>query len=124
MLESFHAPAEQLAALTTPEFVAALGRGAWPGNVRELRNHIERCLAMQDSIPVDQAADDASPAAGGAIDPTLPYADARARALAHFERVYAGALVRLHGDNVSAASRAAGIARIYLHRLLRRHGLR
>jgi len=123
LLISLHASPDAIADLTTAVALDGLGRAAWPGNVRELRNHLERCLAMQDRLPVEEAR--AEPDAGApAIDPAQPYAEARERAIAQFERAYAAALLRHHDDNVTAASRAAGIARIYLHRLLRRHRLR
>jgi transcriptional regulator with GAF, ATPase, and Fis domain len=120
--------------LRTPQFLGMLMGAAWPGNVRELRNYLERCLVLEEVVPVDDAvaaANAAAPAAttGGApealpIDPTLPYAEARRRALDDFERRYASALLALHQGKVTAAAQAAGIDRVYLHRLLRRHGIR
>ena len=58
------------------------------------------------------------------MDPSQPYQQARDRVLAEFERRYVEQLLRAHHGNVSAAARASGIDRTYLHRLMRRHGLR
>ncbi len=112
----------ELATVLTPELLAALGRSRWPGNVRELRNYLERCVVLGDVQPFAQAT--APSHEHGRVDARLPYADARTEALARFERDYAAALLELHEGNVSAAARAAGLARPYLHRILRRHGLR
>jgi two-component system response regulator GlrR len=54
----------------------------------------------------------------------MPYDDARAAALAEFERRYIGGLLKLHGDSVSTASRAAGVSKVYLYRLINKHGIR
>ncbi len=67
-----------------------------------------------------------SPALSGAPDsaPLLPYEQARRAALEDFERTYLRRLLTASDDNVAAAARDAGVNRAYLHRLLRRHGLR
>lgn len=54
----------------------------------------------------------------------LPYHDARKQAISAFERVYVRSLLERCKGNVSLCARTAGIDRVYLHRLLRRHGLR
>jgi hypothetical protein len=36
--------------LLDPSFVAQLQRAAWPGNIRELRNHLERCVVLQETL--------------------------------------------------------------------------
>ncbi|WNZ59036.1 sigma 54-interacting transcriptional regulator [Myxococcus sp. MxC21-1] len=124
ILTAFGAGPEQLAALSTPEFIAQLQHAAWPGNVRELRNHLERCLVFQDAMPPD--ADEVSSQAvlRSLVDPKQPYAEARRRALEVFEREYLDALLKLHGGKVSQAATAADMDRVYLYRLLRRHRLR
>ena len=48
----------------------------------------------------------------------------RERWVRHVERRYLEELLAAHGNNVSAAARAAGIDRVHLHRLLGRAGLR
>ncbi|OJT26020.1 hypothetical protein BO221_09305 [Archangium sp. Cb G35] len=53
----------------------------------------------------------------------LPYKQAREKVLQRFEREYVIALLLRHQNNVSAAARAAGIDRTWLHRLIRRLGL-
>ncbi len=104
--------------LRAPESIEKLKRAAWPGNIRELRNHVERCLVFQDAHwPVDVSSDGDPPA----IDAALSYPEARRKALEDFERDYLLALLALHGGNVTRAAGAAGLARGYLHRLLRKH---
>jgi len=98
-----------------------LQNGRWPGNVRELRNYLSRCVVLGEAQPITPAEDEPR---SWQVDPEKPYADARNAALAMFERDYVTALLEHHDGNVSAAARAAGMARPYLHRLLRRHGLR
>jgi DNA-binding NtrC family response regulator len=109
--------------LRSPQFLSGLASHAWPGNVRELRNYVERCLALAAQAPFDE-----SPARQGesapAIDPTVPLRQGREAWVRHFERNYLERLLAHHGNNVSAAARAAGVERIHLYRLLWRHGLR
>jgi two-component system response regulator GlrR len=113
----------QAALLREPEFLTGLGRAAWPGNVRELRNHLERCVVLQQSLPVEGA--EASPAGSGfSIDPQRSYSEAKRAVLDEFERRYLDGLLKLHRDNVSKAARAAGMDRVHLYKLLHRHGLR
>jgi DNA-binding NtrC family response regulator len=120
-LSVFRAPAEARERLTAPEFVSSLCRAAWPGNVRELRNALERCLVLDQLAFEPERAPDA---AGPALDLDLPYDEARRRALDEFEQRYLRGLLAAHRDNVSQAARAAGVGRVYLHRLLKRHSLR
>jgi transcriptional regulator with GAF, ATPase, and Fis domain len=121
MLASLGARPERSAALLSPGFLASLRRFAWPGNVRELRNYVERHLILHDALP---SMDSTAPPEDAGIDPRVPYGEARRRALEWFERVYAKALVELHGGRVAAAAAAAGMDRAYLHRLMRRHGIK
>lgn len=76
--------------------------------------------------PEEAAADapSASPKAGPAPGALAPYEQARREALEEFERGYLRRLLAAADDNVARAARDAGVNRAYLHRLLRRHGLR
>ncbi|HLL55608.1 MAG TPA: sigma 54-interacting transcriptional regulator [Myxococcaceae bacterium] len=123
VLSSLGVDAQRRAALLTPEFLARLQQSAWPGNVRELRNYLERCLVFEDAVLLP---DDSPPAqsGGGAVDPAIPYADARRRAIDDFERRYVEALLERHKGKVSQAATEAGMDRVYLYRLLRRHGIK
>jgi two-component system response regulator GlrR len=116
LLESLGASREAIDALCTPDFFAQLRRGAWPGNARELRNHLERCLAFDEALPVGEEVKPSS-----IVDASVPYAEARRRALDAFERAYVSDLLARHGGNVSRAATAAGIDRVYLYKLLKRH---
>jgi len=107
--------------LTSPAFVASLAGAAWPGNVRELRNYVERAAVIDDLVVGEDPAPEVE---SDPHDPAQPYQQARDRVLAEFERRYVEQLLRAHHGNVSAAARASGIDRTYLHRLMRRHGLR
>jgi two-component system, NtrC family, response regulator GlrR len=121
--------ADPMAALNlrTNDFIESLKRAAWPGNVRELRNYIERCLVFQEPLPLGDSPS-TPPALStsrppSAIDSRISYAEARRLALADFEKQYLTDLLARHQGRVSQAARDAGIDRVYLHRLLRRHGV-
>jgi two-component system, NtrC family, response regulator GlrR len=125
ILRALGAEESSSGALRTPEFYAALGHSAWPGNVRELRNYLERCLVFQEALPVVSSdGGGGGPMVMAGIDPKLAYAEARRRALDGFEKGYAEALLREHNGKVAAAAAAAGMDRVYLYRILRRHGIK
>ena len=75
-------------------------------------------LEMHDAMP---PVDTLLPASTSSVDPSVPYAEARRRALDAFERDYVAALVDRHAGKISRAAEAAEMDRVYLHRLMRRH---
>jgi two-component system nitrogen regulation response regulator GlnG len=112
--------------------LAALEAHPWSGNVRELRNVVESAVAL-GSLDLDASvrAEVPGPDAAGALATgqadallNLPYREARAHAIAAFERAYLGRLTELCGQNASEAARRAHMDRPYLLSLLRKHGLR
>ena len=121
ILTSLGADPERTQALRTHGFLARLAQAAWPGNVRELRNYLERCLVFEDALAISDV-----PASQvvSEVDPKLPYAEARRLALDDFERRYLRALLELHQGKVSQAASGADMDRVYLYRLLRRHGIK
>ncbi len=121
ILESLGARGEAAEDLRSDRFRRDLSRHTWPGNVRELRNYVERCLVLRERAPLPK-----DPRAGERdfVDTGKPFKEARDEHLHAFERRYLEALLERHGGNVSAAARDAELDRIYLYRLLWRHGLR
>jgi two-component system, NtrC family, response regulator GlrR len=106
-------------ALRGSELLSELLRHGWPGNVRELRNYVESWLVQAERAPLAATQPDEP-----SIDVTQPLRAVRDRWLRWVERRYLERLLAEHGNNVSAAARAAGIDRVHLHRLLSRAGLR
>lgn len=105
----------------------------WPGNVRQLRNVVERAavlsrggrLALREalsSMPAREAAPARAADTTAPTDELRPYRDAKARALADFERTYLTRLVK-QTDSVAAAADLASMDRKHLRVLLRRHQL-
>ena len=90
----------------------------WPGNVRELKNLIERGVALGElSAPAGVVAN----AAQGPR--SLDYHQAREDALGAFERAFIEHVLRSCDGNVSKAARESAIDRVYLHKLIRKHGI-
>jgi transcriptional regulator with GAF, ATPase, and Fis domain len=93
-------------------FVEQLAEQSWPGNVRELRNAVEIACQLgwtPQRVPVMQE--------------RSSYGEAKARALSEWERAWVEELMRAHGGNLSAASRAARMGRSNLREIARRHGV-
>ena len=112
-------PSRGADALRGAALIAEMQRHHWPGNVRELRNYVERCLALEQPPQLAAAAPPT-----GRVDPSKPLRVERERWLRELEREYLEKLLAAHGNNVSAAARAAGVDRIHMYRLLWRTGLR
>jgi DNA-binding NtrC family response regulator len=96
----------------------------WPGNVRELRNYVERTVVLQTASPTSRKSTPASPMVSGNVDIRIPFKIAKDASVDAFERAYLGALLESCGGNMSKAARTAGMDRMYLHRLVQKHGLR
>lgn len=115
------ARSDQMHRFVSGEFIERLSSASWPGNVRELRNYLERCVVMDMEQPLTEMAPAEQSAGMSIVDGSIRYAEARKRAIAEFERLYLLALLDRTNGNVSQAAREAGIDRVYLHRLIRRH---
>jgi two-component system, NtrC family, response regulator len=108
---------------------ALLTQYPWPGNVRELRNVVERVVNLgEEALPdMGTAPVDKPSAPGGAtaaaLELELPFKEAKERLIEGFERDYLKGLLERCEGNVSRASREAGIDRVYLRKLLKKHGL-
>lgn len=121
LLNTLDGPAELKAELRSPTAVAWLRSRPWPGNIRELRHHLEQSITFEQLLPLE----DTTPySTGPEIDAGRPYKDERERALAAFEREYLMKLMERYSGNITRAAEGAQLARVYLYRLLRKHGIR
>ncbi len=106
--------------------LADMAKHDWPGNVRELRNYVERSVVLQSaSATLRRGAAgqmSANPVQG--VDLSVPFRLAKDAVIDSFERSYLSQLLDAAGGNMSKASRMAGMDRMYLHRLVQKHGLR
>jgi transcriptional regulator with AAA-type ATPase domain len=111
--------------LFTLPVLAEMARHEWPGNVRELRNYVERSVVLQTAAPaIRRSAPGAAPGVLPQADLGVPFRIAKDGAIDTFERAYLTALLEAAGNNMSKAARMAGMDRMYLHRLVQKHGLR
>jgi len=113
------------------ETIARLQAQPWPGNVRELRNTVERAVilgelsAPPESAPTQmQARESGTPGGTPGVDPTVPFKVGKAALVEQYERSYIEALMQRFDQNITRATRAAEIDRVYLLRLLDKYGLR
>lgn len=111
----------------------------WPGNVRELENAIERAVVFcrdtiepthlglssaGESAKAPKRERDALELTGVGTLGDLPYREAKAQALAVFEREYFIALRDRTHANISEAARQAGLDRSNFRRAVKRAGIR
>jgi len=98
----------------------------WPGNVRELRNYVERSVVLRTAkvslpppfppVPTETRSAE--------VDVGVPFKVAKDALIDQFERAYIRAALEASGGNMTRAARRAGIDRMYLHRLVQKHGSR
>jgi transcriptional regulator with GAF, ATPase, and Fis domain len=110
--------------LFTAAVLVEMARHDWPGNVRELRNYVERSVVLQKAGPAIRRTSGVTAGATLQFDISVPFKIAKDGAIDTFERGYLTALLEAAGNNMSKAARMAGMDRMYLHRLVQKHGLR
>jgi DNA-binding NtrC family response regulator len=110
--------------LFSEEVLEELAHHDWPGNVRELRNYVERTVVLQKASPTSKRGAVEGKAAAATVDLGVPFRLAKEAVIDAFERSYLGELLQKCGGNMSKAARTAGMDRMYLHRLVQKHGLR
>ncbi|MBK7864898.1 MAG: sigma 54-interacting transcriptional regulator [Archangiaceae bacterium] len=119
-LSQLQMPKDALSANTRAMFA---GYG-WPGNVRELKNAISRAVSLGVGLEPEASTSAPRPSApAGAVTSAVPFKDAKDGLVAAFERDYLKHLLEAHQGNITHASKAAGITRVYLQRLLKKHAL-
>lgn len=122
-----------------PDALELLSRADYPGNLRDLRNQVLE-LAARASPPAICAADvlalrqrrgeppkaksiqATAPRFDAASTSLLPFKDAKRAAIAAFERSYLQAL-RASWKTLSEAAQRAGLERLSLRDLLKKHGM-
>lgn len=113
-----------------PDSVAYLRAHSWPGNVRELENLMHREFLLRDESEV-RLRETLLPSSCEPLKPrsdpqealtARSFREAKARAIAEFERTYIAELLRRANGNVSLAARLAGKERSRLGKLIRKHG--
>jgi two-component system response regulator GlrR len=112
-----------------PETIQQMVSYPWPGNVRELRNFLERLATIsRGSVSFD-------PVQELTIVPVrdrrslddlahLPFKEAKAQWLAHFDVGYLTRLLGRCDNNVAEAARQSGIDRVHLFRLIKKYGIK
>jgi DNA-binding NtrC family response regulator len=113
-----------------PDALAILRAYDWPGNVRELENLMHREfllnddheIRLQELAPAASLFPVASEVPSGPLT-TTTFREAKARAIAAFERSYVEELLTRANGNVSLAARLAGKERSRLGKLIRKYGL-
>ena len=107
-----------------PDSARHLETREWPGNVRELENLIHRAVVMTDGavLRVGPAADPRADGRPAALT-VRGFREAKARAIAAFEKAYLAELLARTRGNLSLAARLAGKERSRLGKLVKKHGL-
>jgi DNA-binding NtrC family response regulator len=109
----------------TPAALRALAVRDWPGNIREISNIVQRAVLLSGGTkilvrhlsPEQMEPGDGSSSETGASG----FREARARAVASFERVYVEQLLRKHDGNVTRAAREAQKDRRVFGRLAKKY---
>ena len=105
------------------ETIKALAGYRWPGNVRELRNLLERTVAMGGELAENALPPAPSLREGEKGGENVEYHEARKKALDAFERDFILGVMRRSDGNVTRAAKESGIDRVYLYRLMKKHGI-
>ncbi|MHB8875024.1 MAG: sigma-54 interaction domain-containing protein [Myxococcaceae bacterium] len=112
------------------EAMALLGGYEFPGNMRELKNALEHAVIMTrtDEVRAEDLPRSIREGPAGAPprpkqSPLEPLSKMREGWLGPHERRYLAELLEHSGGKVGPAAKAAGVNRVTLYRLMRKHGM-
>jgi two-component system nitrogen regulation response regulator GlnG len=99
---------------------------AWPGNVRELKNVVLRAVSLGGALQLPGGPTEELDEEGSERAPSGPpgFKAAKEELVDAFERDYLERLLKQFKNNVTQAAAAAGITRVYLQKLMKKHELR
>jgi DNA-binding NtrC family response regulator len=105
-----------------PDTLAAMIRHSWPGNVRELEHFVQREFLMCEGEEVRVC----PPASGSSRDEpcrqdAAVFKEAKAQAIADFERSYVASAMERAQGNISQAARMAGQDRSAFSKLVHKY---
>lgn len=120
----YRLPLKQLHA----EGLAFIQQYRWPGNVRELENIIHREFLMSDEAELRLGESRALLMGEAPVEPCgqgidHPFRDAKANAVAEFERSYVRSMLARTGGNISQAARLSKQERSAFGKLVRKYKL-
>jgi two-component system, NtrC family, response regulator GlrR len=100
-------------------------RYSWPGNVRELESLMHRSVLLceDNEIVLNEDAENTSCIPEASTCSSLNFHDAKANAIAEFERGYLINLLKETHGNISAAARLACKERRSIGKLLKKYGI-
>jgi DNA-binding NtrC family response regulator len=104
-----------------PDAVSFIASHSWPGNIRELENVIHREFLMTEGTQIMLGKPCNEP---GKHADNLLFKDAKARAIAEFERHYLGKVMQQASGNLSLAARLAGQERSAFGKLARKYNIK
>ncbi|MDB4964717.1 MAG: polymerase sigma factor 54 [Myxococcales bacterium] len=114
------------------ESLMLLAEYDWPGNVRQLQNVLDAAVSRAGGerrltpallgLSAERAGGGGAPAQPG-DEGDRGFREAKERLVAAWERDYLVRLLKRNEGNVTQAARASGIDRVYLYRLLKKHGI-
>lgn len=96
----------------------------WPGNIRELSNVIQRAYILSPTSRIDAGHIRLLSASDSASSAQASFRDARAAALARFEKEYVMQMLSRHNGNITHAALEAQKDRRAFGRLVKKHHLR
>jgi two-component system response regulator GlrR len=110
-----------------PGALSSMRAHDWPGNVRELQNVVQRAFVLADAAvtelserELDLPVQCHDPLPGSHLE---SFRDAKARAMAAFERAFVESLLRLTKGNITEAARRAQKDRRAFGRLVKKLGI-
>lgn len=106
-----------------PGFLSALQHYSWPGNVRELEHFVQREYLMCDGHMILGSPPQDLPRPFPIAGDNAEFKQAKARAVADFERNYVAAAMERAGGNITRAARMAGQDRSAFSKLVSKYKL-
>jgi DNA-binding NtrC family response regulator len=99
----------------------ALFHYAWPGNIRELENVIQQAAMLTDAQTIEPEDLPIPPSPPSSASKDTSFKQAKAQAIAQFEKTYLMEMLRVHQGNVTQAARAAQTERRAFGRLIKKY---